>query len=391
MLKSEIPEEQKETGKEFEINLLDVAIVLTKHIKLLVLLPFITAVIAFFVTYRSPNIYTADTTFMPPKQASSVASMVSSLNSLGSLSAMLGGGGGGGIGSPNDTYIAVLKSRTIQDEMIDRFKLFDVYNTKSKETARKALSAQTTVKSTKEGMITLQVTDTSPKRAALLANGYVEVLLKKNNDLALSEASQKRLAAEQSFLEAKNQLADAESTVKQLQENTGLITVGPQIAALQTLIKTTERQLAEMSLYSTANNPDYIKTRQKLDNLQSEIGKAQAGSKYVSKAPERILDFTRKTRDLKYAEALYQLALQQLTMARVNESNASLTIQVIDRAVVPEQKSGPFRSNTILLAAIISLFIGVIIAFILEAYQRVQTNGKSVAQLKTIKSYLRWK
>ena len=160
---------------------------------------------------------------------------------------------------------------------------------------------------------------------------------------------------------------------------------------LQNLIKSTERQLAELSLSATPNNPDYIKTRQKLNNLQAEIGKAQAGANYVSKAPERILDFTHKTRDLKYAEALYQMALQQLTIARIDESKASSSIQVIDCAVVPEKKSGPFRSTTVLFAAAGGLFIAVILAFLVEAYHRSKTNGESVAQLKTLKSYLRLK
>lgn len=391
MLKTEIPKEQNDTGKEFEINLLDVVIVLAKHIKLITLLPLVSAVIAAIVAFQTPDIYTADTTFMPPKQESSVSSMMSSLSSLGSVSGMLGAAtGGGGISGANDIYVAVLKSRSIQDDIIKRFKLFDVYQTTSLERARQALAFQTVVMASKDGLIHIQVTDNNPKRAALLANGYVELLLQKNNELALTDASRRRQAAEKEFFEAKNRLGNAESAVKQLQEKTGFITVGLQIAALQTMIKSTERQLAEMSVYTTPNNPDYIKTRQKLSNLQTEIGKAQAGSSYVTKAPERILDFTRKTRDLKYAEALYQLALQQLTLAKADESKASSSIQVVDRAVIPEQKSGPFRSRTVLVAAIAALFVSVIIAFSIEAYQRVKSNTDSVAQLKTIKSYLRW-
>jgi tyrosine-protein kinase Etk/Wzc len=390
-LKSETVEQKQETGKEFEINLLDVAIVLARHIKLLVALPFIMAVIALIVVIQSPDIYTADTTFMPPTQSASASSMLSSLGSLGSLSGLIGGGGVGGI-SPGSNYIAVIKSRTLRDDMVKRFNLLGIYHTKSLESARNALAGQTLVKSGKEDrLITIQITDTNPKRAALLANGYVEVLLKQNNELALSEASQTRLAAEKELLKAKNRLGDAESAIKQLQEKTGLITVGPQIAMLQSMINSTERQLAEMSLSATPNNPEYIKTRQKLNNLQTEIGKAQAGSNYVSKAPERILDFTHKTRDLKYAEALYLMALQQLTIARIDESKASSSIQVIDRAVVPEQKAGPLRSRIVLFAAAGGLFIAVILAFLIEAYQRSQTNQESVAQLKTLKSYLRWK
>jgi len=391
MLTQKMPEEQTIAGRDFEINLLDVAIVFAKYLKLLIALPVITGLITGILAFRSPNFYTADTTFLPPKQASSVSSMVSSLSSLGNISGMLGmGGGSGGLSGANEIYVAVLKSRYMQDAMIKRFKLFEVYHTKSKESARMALAEQTEIKTSKDGLISLQVSDTNPNRAALLANGYVEMLLEKNNDLALSEASQRRLFAEKEFLNAKDRLSDAEISLKKLQENTGLITVGSQITALQAMIKSTERKLAEMSVYSTPNNPDYIKTRQKLNNLQAEIGKAQQGSGYVSKAPEKVLDFMRKTRDLKYAEAIYQLALQQLTLAKVDESKAAASIQVVDRAVVPEQKAGPSRSRSVLVAAIAGFFGAIVIAFCIEAYQRVKQDTESASQLETIKSYLRW-
>lgn len=388
MLTTETPKEN--TDKEFEINLLDVAIVLAKHIKLIIAAPVIVAVLAFFITRQSPDLYTADTTFMPPQQVSSVSSMVSSLSSLGSLSGMLGGVSGVDASS-NANYIAVLKSRTMRNDMIKKYKLLDVYKTKSMESARNALAGQTEIKPGKEGIIHLQVTDTNPMRAATLANGYVEVLLQKNNELALSEASQRCLAAEKEFLEAKNRLSDAENAVKILQESTGFITVGPQVAALQSMINITERQLAELSAYSTPNNPDYIKVRMKIANLQTEIGKAKAGSKYISKAPERVLEFTHKTRELKYAEALYQMAYQQLTLAKLNESKAGSTIQVFDRAVVPEQKSGPNRKNTVMISTIAALFLAVILALLIETYQRTKNNKDSVVQLNTIRKYLRLK
>ena len=387
-----MPDPSQNKIDAYEINLLDVAIVLAKYKKLLVALPLISALIAAIISFQSPNYYTADTTFMPPKQASSVSSMLSSMSSVGSLSGMLGGGGAGGMGGQNDIYIAILSSRTMQDQMIKRFNLYKVYQTKSSETARKAIAGQTEVKTSKDGMIHLLVTDTDPKRASLLANGYVDELLESNTKLALSDAAQRRLFAESQFLKAKNTLADAELAVKQLQEKTGLITVGPQVAQLQGMINSTTRQLNDMAISVTANDPEYIKLHQKLSNLQGEIGKAQAGPAYATQAPERILDFTHKTRDLKYAEALYQMALQQLTLAKIDEEKSGSTIQIIDRATIPEQKSGPVRSRTILITSLAALFAAIIIAFLLEAIKRSKQNPESTTQYQTIKNHLKtWK
>ena len=147
-----------------------------------------------------------------------------------------------------------------------------------------------------------------------------------------------------------------------------------------------------MAISVTSNDPEYIKLRQKLSNLQAEIGKAQAGPAYATQAPERILDFTHKTRDLKYAEALYQIALQQLTVAKIDEEKSGTTFQIIDRATIPEQKSGPVRSRTILITSLAALFAAIIIAFLLEAIKRSKQNPESITQYKTIKNHLKtWK
>ena len=385
-----MPEPSQNKIDAYEINLLDVAIVLAKYKKFIIALPLITAIIFAIVTSKDPDTFQAETTFMPPKKAESVSSLVSSLGSLGSISGMLGGGGG--IGAGNELYIAILKSRDMQYRLVKRFNLLAVYKTTSLEGARQALNGQTQIKTEKSGLIALTITDTDPKRAALLANGYTEELMRSNNELALSDAAQQRLIAEIQLLKAKNTLTEAETVVKQLQESTGLITVGPEVAVLQSMISTTQRQLKDMSLATTPGNSEYIKTQHKLTNLQAEIGKAQSAKGYISKAPERILDFMHKTRDLKYAEALYQMAMQTLTAAKMNELTAGSTIQVIDRAIPPAQTSGPNRNRTVLIAFIAALFAAIIIAFLLEAIERSKQNPESTTQYQTIKNHLKtWK
>ena len=385
-----MPEPSQNKIDAYEINLLDVAIVLAKYKKFIIALPLITAIIFAIVTSKDPDTFQAETTFMPPKKAESVSSLVSSLGSLGSISGMLGGGGG--IGAGNELYIAILKSRDMQYRLVKRLNLLAVYKTTSLEGARQALNGQTEIKTEKSGLIALTITDTDPKRAALLANGYTEELMRSNNELALSDAAQQRLIAEIQLLKAKNTLTEAETVVKQLQESTGLITVGPEVAVLQSMISTTQRQLKDMSLATTPGNSEYMKTQHKLTNLQAEIGKAQSAKGYISKAPERILDFMHKTRDLKYAEALYQMAMQTLTAAKMNELTAGSTIQVIDRAIPPAQTSGPNRNRTVLIAFIAALFAAIIIAFLLEAIERSKQNPESTTQYQTIKNHLKtWK
>jgi tyrosine-protein kinase Etk/Wzc len=375
-----------------EISLFDLAITLAKHKKLILGAPLVAAIIAAIFSLLSPNIYTADTQILPPQQQSSASAM---LSQLGALSGMAGASAG--IKNPNDTYIAMLKSRTLQDQMIKRFKLQTVYKTKTPGQTRKVLTGATTVKVGKDGIIAISVDDKNPQRAAQLANGYVDELQLMTQLFAVTEASQRRLFYEKQLQQAKQSLGDAEIAMKQLQEKTGLIQIGAQAEAfvragaeLKSQIAMKEVELGAMRTFATGNNPDYIRIQQLLGGLRAQLSKIDAGTVTSAKIPEAGLEYIRKTRDLKYAETIYELLAKQFEMAKIDEAKESSVIQVLDKAVVPEQKSKPKRSMIVLISALATGFIATLWAFITEALQNAKKDTETKTQLNTLKNHLRW-
>ncbi len=374
-----------------EISLFDLAITLAKHKKLILGAPLVAAIIAAIFSLLSPNIYTADTQILPPQQQSSASAM---LSQLGALSGMAGAAG---IKNPNDTYIAMLKSRTLQDQMIKRFKLQALYKTKTPGQTRGALAGATTVKVGKDGLITISVDNQNPQRAAQLANGYVDELQLMTQLFAVTEASQRRLFFEKQLLQAKQTLGDAEIAMKQLQEKTGIIQIDAQagaiiseVAGLKAQIAMNEVELGAMRTFATGNNPDYIKTQQIVTGLRAQIAKLETGTVTTAKIPEAGLQYIRKTRDLKYAETIYELLAKQFEMAKIDEAKESSVIQVLDKAIVPEQKSKPKRSMMVLISALATGFIATLWAFITEALQNAKKDTETKTQLSTLKSHLRW-
>ncbi len=376
---------------EDEISLLDLAITLAKHKKIILGAPLVAAILAAVFSLFQPNIYTADTQILPPQQQSSASAM---LSQLGALSGMAGAAG---IKNPNDTYIAMLKSRTLQDNMIRRFKLQSVYETKTPETTRNALTGATNVKVGKDGIIGISVDDKNPQRAAMLANGYVDELQRLTQVFAVTEASQRRLFFEKQLLQAKQSLGDAEIAMKQLQENTGIIQLDAQAGAfvqagsqIKAQIAMKEVELGAMRTFATGNNPDYIRIQQTLAGLRAQLAKVDAGSVTSGKVPEKGLEYMRKARDLKYYETIYELLAKQFEMAKLDEAKESSVIQVLDKAVTPEQKSKPKRSQMVLIAALATGFLAILWAFITEAMQNAKKDTESQAQLQNLKDHLRW-
>ena len=377
--------------QEDEISLIDLAITLAKHKKLILGVPMIAAIVVAIYSFIIPPTYTADTQMLPPQQQSSASAMLSQLGALGGMA------GVAGIKNPNDTYVAMLKSRTIQDNMIKRFKLQAVYKTKTPETTRKALNGATTVKVGKDGIIGISVDDKSPQRAAMLANGYVDELQQLTQVFAVTEASHRRLFYEKQLLQAKQNLGDAEIALKQLQEKTGIIHLDAQAqlgigtaAGLKGQIAMREVELGAMRTFATGNNPDYIRIQQTLSGLKAQLNKVETGTVVPSKVPEAGLEYIRKVRDLKYAETIYEMLAKQFEMAKIDEAKESSVIQVLDKAVVPEQKSKPKRTMMVLLSALATGFLTILYAFIKEALNNAKKDTQTEAQLQALKNTLRW-
>jgi len=376
-----------------EISLLDLAITLAKHKKLILGAPIIAGILAALYSLFQPNIYTADTQILPPQQQSSASAL---LGQQGALSGMAGAAGG--FKDPNETYVAMLKSRTLQDNMIRRFNLQKVYKTQTPGSTRGALAGATSVKVGKDGIIGIYVDDQNPQRAALLANGYVEELQRLTQVFAVTEASRRRLFFEKQLMQAKKSLSEAEIALKQLQEKTGIIQLDAQAqqvigtaASLKGQIAMKEVELGAMRTFATGSNPDFIRSQQMLTGLKAQLSKVETGSVITSKVPEAGLEYMRMVRDLKYAETIYEMLAKQYEMAKIDESKESSVIQVLDKAFVPEQKSKPKRSMTVLFAVFVTGFIAMLWAFIAEALKKAKKNGTTQVQIQALRSHLYWK
>ena len=381
-----------------EINLMDLLLVIAKHNRFIIKLTLSVAVLAVIYALLQPNIYTAKTVILPPQQGASTASML--LGQLGGLAGLAGGAAG--IKSPNDLHIGMLKSRTIADVLIKRFDLQTLWEAKTMEATRKALQGSTVIASGKDGFITIEYSDKDPQFAATIANAYVEELDRLNSTLAVTEASRKRLFFERQLKGSRANLDAAENALKQTQERTGLIQLEKQggamieaVANVRAQIAAKEVELAGMGAFATPQNPDYRQIQQVIVGLRVQLTKLEANSAGsdikvpTGKLPETGLEFLRKTREFKYQETLFELLSKQFEIAKIDEAKDASLIQVVDKALVPEQKSKPKRSLIVILATMMAFFIGILLAFFREASARASLDPASAERMSLLRRYLR--
>lgn len=396
-----------EKEKDFatdEINLLDFLIVLLKRKGLIIKTTLGIAIITAIISLIIPPVYRAETRILPPQ--GSVSSGLGLLSQLGGETGLSLAGGLLGLKTPSDLYAGFLKSNTVLDRIIDRFKLMELYDIEYRVDARKELLDNIDISiDSKSGIITLEVEDKDPERAAQMANAFVEELKNLTRGLAITEASQRRLFFEEELKNTKLSLMKAEEEFKKLQEKTGALKIEKQaeaviegIAELRAQIAAKEVELRVMRTYSTPNNPDLQKAEEALRAMKAELRKLEEKGgpnpdplMPTGRMPEVGIEYIRKLRDLKFNETLYELLTKAYEAARLDEARDAVVIQVIDKAIPPDKRAKPKRTLMVLIAAFTGFFLSVFIAFVAEYREKASEDPENRKRLEFIRDNLKFR
>ena len=362
--------------------MLDLLQVAADNLRLLVLVPLAAGLLALGICFAIAPTFTATTKFLPPQQQqSSAAAMLQSLGALGGLA-----GAASGLKNPADQYVAFVKSESVQDTLIERFKLLNRYDERYLQDARKELERNTRVSAgAKDGLITVEVDDKDPVFAAQLANAHVEELQKLTSRLALTEAQQRRVFFERQLATTKNSLVKAEQALKGSGLNSSALKASPQaavegLARLNAAITAQEIKLASMRGYLTENAPDFRQAQTEMSALRVQLRRAEKEEPATGRSSEES-DYVAKFRDFKYQETLFELFARQYEIARVDESREGAVIQVLDVAKPPEKKSKPKNALIVAATALATGFVLLLWVFVRHAVRNASQDQESAEKL----------
>jgi uncharacterized protein involved in exopolysaccharide biosynthesis len=387
------------TGED-EISLLDLLIVLAERKRFILAVTAAFAIIAIIVSLVLPPRYTATVTLLAPQQSSSMgAALASQLGNMGGMAALAGGSLG--LKNPNDMFVAMFKSRTVEDAMVQHFGLMQEYHAKYSSDARKAFEAHATVDgSGKDSLIRISVEDRDPRHAADIANGYVDQFRLQSQHLAITEASQRRLFFEQQLEQAKDNLANAEEAMKQTQQETGVIQLDSQAraliesaASLRAQVAAKEVQLQGMRTYATGENSQVVQAQQELESMRAQLARlggsedSASGGIIVPKGqvPEAGLEYVRKLRDVKYNETIFDILARQFEVAKLDEAKQGALIQVVDPAVSPDRRSSPKRGLIVMGATAVGFFIGIFVALFQAGFRHLKSDPETSEKIALLK------
>ncbi|MGN6527469.1 MAG: Wzz/FepE/Etk N-terminal domain-containing protein [Burkholderiaceae bacterium] len=369
-----------------ELGLLDLAVPLARHRRLLVAGPFLVALATLAITFVIHPTFTSHSTFIPPQQQQSSAA--SALSSLGALSGLVGMTAG--LKNSADQYVALLQSDAVSDRIIDHFDLRKVYDVKYRMDARKELDRNVRiVAGKKDGLITIEVDDEDPRRAADMANQYVDELRRLTGELALSEAQQRRQFFEAQLNQTRERLARAQQALQASGISSETLKAEPLSATEAVARLEAQKTAAEVRLEALRNTlsdstPEVQEQLAVLQALRGQLARSEATAQTGA-----TTDYISKYRDFKYQEALFDLFAKQFEMAKLDESRDGGLIQVVDKAQPAERKSRPRRALLTIVSGIVAF--AVLLAFVLtrENWRRAATSPGNAARLDELRRELK--
>ena len=347
-----------------------------------------TAFASLVIVLLLPNTYSANARVLPAEQHQlSTIGLANLLNLSGSLN------------RGTDTHIAMLRSETVANRLIDRFSLMKVYGASLKADARQKLGRSTEIISEKAGVISITVDDQDAQRAADLANGYVEELEELTKTLAVGQTHKEEEFLSKQVKAVSGQLASAEQELRTTEETTGLVLFDPQTkslieqaARIRAKVAAQEVHVEWLRSFAAPENPELARATEELAALRYQQQKLEAGDGAQSgvnvpleRVPGSSVEYERKLRDVILREALLNLLTQQLQTARLEESGSELivqpAVQLLDKAVPAEKQSAPHRLVIVLSATAVALLLAILTAFVMEKVERAKYARKPPARV----------
>ena len=343
------------------------------------------------VSFLLPKIYESTATLLPQLESNNGVGLGALFASGAASSAAqsLGISLPGSPATPTDVFTAMLKSRIMADDIIRQFNLMEHYETKTMHDARVGLEGATRIVVTKEKVIKVAVEDKDPQLASDIANFYVSNLDRLNQTLSVSKARENRKFIEQRVAETQTALVKVEDALKEFQTQNRTVAIEAQskamieaTAMIQAQIMAQEVQLQVMGSYLSSNNPEIARVQSSISELRKQLQIMETGKSgkerlpgdrlrpAITSVPTLALEYGRLARDLKVQETLYALLISQYEQAKLTEARDTPTVQVLDPAIPAERKSRPKILLNVLIAGILSLFVGLFWAFVRGAMDR---------------------
>lgn len=355
--------------------------VLLRHWKFLAAAFLLAAVITLVYALTLPNWFKSTASFLPPQGQSGILEQVA-----GGLSTTLRSFGISGLGGEGEgySYIAILQSRRIREQLIKEFDLMKVYDISdgSMEKALRALANNSDFSYEEDGRVVISVWDTDPERAAAMAGAYFDHLNEISTELNSTEARNNREFVELQYETIRDSLRLLENKMASFQKRTKIYSLEEQtkatISAAGELYAQLGMQKVYLGMLERNLGPDDAEVQaqravvQELEKQVPGLGDndlAGLVGREGTDLSEEGLTYLRLYRDIEILSKLQGFLLPMYQQSIIEENKTMHVLVPLDEPIVPERKDRPKRSIYVLAGGFTVLVLAMAFVLLRERFR----------------------
>lgn len=324
---------------------------------------FLISIISVTVALLIPNKYKSTTTFMMPSNKDF---------GLGSLGGLLSGESSaldigtrllGVTGTNEDMILGFLMSKTIIDQIADKYDLYEYYEIEDRiyEDMIKAFSEDLIFDVNEYGFIEASVINKDSSKAAKMVMDFVNLADSLNIHFNIMQAKNFREFVENRYEQTLNDLKRAEEAYYEFQKRSSAFDIPEQIKALVEATSELEAQIIKQELILAGikqklgvKSPQYKDQELQLVEIKKQLKSLYNGKSKedffisIKDIPDLQINYIRSYRELEIQNRTLQFVYPIVEQARIDEKKNLPTILIIDEAYVPTKKYSPKRSFIVL-------------------------------------------
>ncbi len=276
-------------------------------------------------------------------------------------------------------YIGFLESRTIADQVIDKFDLIKAFDVEFRDDVYRELAANVRFIDNDNGTITItSMFKSDPQKAADIGNYYFELLENLSLDISQKQAKLYRTMLEEKCNERRNNVERIHREFASFKVNTGVVDLYEQtrlavnaVSDLETEKMKLQFQLEYLNRTASVNNPQTLQLRDQIELYQQQIKEIKDTTIYsnvaLNKIPQQSIDYFRYSVDINIENRILEFLTLQLEQARLDETKIVSNLYLLDKAQPAERKFKPKRS----MIVITFVFFSILFSFL---YFRLKKN-----------------
>lgn len=370
--------------KNKNVDLLDIATVFALRKKTLLAIVLVVTLVGIVLAFIWPKAYKSEVSFIVTDGNAVNFSSGGILSGLANLSV-------NGTNITADQALVLIRSKEIQDKVIENFNLKEVFGTDIREALRRKLDNRILVDEKREGglgfnqiiSISISYTDEEPQRTYDILQFYYDLLEEKIEDLNRKNVEDGYLLLQNRLIQNEKELQIAEDSLVSFQTRYGILEVEEQAKAQVQAIADLRAQIVKLEVEIGYAEEILGENSSKISDLKFQ--KAEVEKKYnqlingnsslddpydsflsVKELPELFIEYLRRYREVVVQEEIYKVLYPQYEQQKLNFEEVNSGLRVIDPALVPTYKDSPKRAYIIIAAFLFGLFLSLIIVLVQE-------------------------